>query len=353
MKASKKLIGASVALVAALAVSVGTTFAWFTTNNKVTVENIEASVTTGDSNLEVALIKKDGTVGTFGYTLNLNTTDTLKEMFDNTKFDALTDNGAYDKGDGSTAPSFANDKSKNGLELLDKKGKEAKLYGEKDVAVGNYIAFNLRFRTPISEDTKEGLELKLSYDSSVTSKHANEIDGASDAQKAKYAPLVATTDALVTDFGIDKDQPIVTKAQDAIRIAFHELDNTKVNTVKDDTGAEGKVWTPNQSEYDKKTNNLAQHVEAMFTEGKDVAWFANLYKAPKYSPFTFTNSASASDLKASTSVVKMVDDTVSKVYCTADVRVIIWLEGTDADCLNSIFSDLVTIKLGFELVTAE
>lgn len=45
MKASKKIIGASCALVAAVALSAGSTFAWFSTNGTVTADNMEVQVT--------------------------------------------------------------------------------------------------------------------------------------------------------------------------------------------------------------------------------------------------------------------------------------------------------------------
>ena len=54
MKATKKIVGATAALVAALALSAGSTFAWFTTQNTAKVNNISATVIT-QSNLQVAL----------------------------------------------------------------------------------------------------------------------------------------------------------------------------------------------------------------------------------------------------------------------------------------------------------
>jgi predicted ribosomally synthesized peptide with SipW-like signal peptide len=44
MKATKKIVGAACALVAAVALSAGSTFAWFTSNDKVSVDGLKASV---------------------------------------------------------------------------------------------------------------------------------------------------------------------------------------------------------------------------------------------------------------------------------------------------------------------
>ena len=49
MKATKKIVGATAALVAAVALSAGSTFAWFATNNTVDVTGMNVSVTSGNS----------------------------------------------------------------------------------------------------------------------------------------------------------------------------------------------------------------------------------------------------------------------------------------------------------------
>lgn len=49
MKATKKIVGATAALVAAVALSAGSTFAWFATNNSVNVAGMNVSVNSGQS----------------------------------------------------------------------------------------------------------------------------------------------------------------------------------------------------------------------------------------------------------------------------------------------------------------
>lgn len=346
MKNSKKLIGAVAAVVVALVISVGSTFAWFTTNNKVTVEGIKATVTTGDSNLEVAFVYADNTVGAFGYALDFDKDETMKKVIANVVFDALTDNGELDKT--SSPNSWKGTEKKNGLALRNKKGENgvaAKVDETGDNKVpgngkGNYLKFTLRFRTPSSDKTKDGLKLKLSTDSSVTSTHSQKENG--------YTPLVATDGSLDTDFGIAKDRKIETNAQDAIRVAFHQVNATS-HEVEDKTGAAGWVWTPHADSESYKGKNLAQAVEAMLTEGKTVTDFDGLYTDPAYNDIAAakrdTSSSSGADDRM---VVVTLKDDATTGYCTADVQIIIWLEGTDADCLNSIFSDDVVIKLAFE-----
>lgn len=60
MKASKKIIGASCALVAAVALSAGSTFAWFSTNGTVTADNMEVKVTAAPA----LVISLSSTMGT-------------------------------------------------------------------------------------------------------------------------------------------------------------------------------------------------------------------------------------------------------------------------------------------------
>ena len=54
MKATKKIVGATAALVAAVALSAGSTFAWFATNDTVTAGGMSVSVTTSDSYLVIS-----------------------------------------------------------------------------------------------------------------------------------------------------------------------------------------------------------------------------------------------------------------------------------------------------------
>ena len=67
MKATKKIVGAACALVAAVALSAGSTFAWFAMNDTVTATNMQIQATTA-SNLAISA---DGT--NFGTTMDLAT----------------------------------------------------------------------------------------------------------------------------------------------------------------------------------------------------------------------------------------------------------------------------------------
>lgn len=359
MKASKKLIGASVALVAALAVSVGSTFAWFTTNSNVSVSNIAANVTTGDSNLEVALVSVKGVtglIGDFSYNLDLGKTienGGLKEVFAATKFDALTDNGALNKGDNESLADWSWDGPTTfGQNLTDKKGTAAKLStisssttdGDAptttySATTGNYLQFTLRFRTTSSTAGSEGVALYFAPESAVTS-----------TAGATHSDLVAQEN--MSDYGITAGKAMTAEAKDAMRIAFHAAKVTVPATTTSNDGKvewanvggdEGKVWEPN---YDKGWNatsvtaskKFSQAVEESLTGIDDLS---GLYTSPTYNAVT---TVAADEVQIATMTKSEGSD-----YYIADVTVVIWLEGTDADCLNSIFGDLLNIKLCFNV----
>lgn len=338
MKSSKKLIGASVALVAALAVSVGTTYAWFTTNKKVSVENIQASVTTGDSNLEVALVSDKGEVGTFGYSLDLGSA--LSTTLANLKFDALTDNGAL------TSGSWAGS-GKNGLALTNKAGETTNVTAASATAEGSYLQFTLRFRTTTATEGAKSFPLYLTDASTVTST----------AEGTKITNIYASENINATDTAdtvtIAKGSKAEAKAENAMRIAFHEAEVTLASGEGPANGSvaakanTGKVWEPNADQgwgAATYTKNMAQLVEEQLT-GATANSLAGLYKDPAYTALT-PYSASAT---TNGQIVSMTEPTTKDGYFYADVQIIIWLEGTDEDCFNNIFDQKVTIGLNFQL----
>ena len=100
MKATKKLIGAVVALIAALAVSVGATFAWFTTSNTAKVNSFELKVQDATGSLYI---------GKSATTLGLSPIDLTTEAAAVTLKDVTTtDKGKTFKKKGGSDPAEAN-----------------------------------------------------------------------------------------------------------------------------------------------------------------------------------------------------------------------------------------------------
>ena len=74
MKATKKIVGATAALVAAVALSAGSTFAWFATNSTVTATGLSVGVTEStNANLLIRALQSDGSAYTaYGSTAAFN-----------------------------------------------------------------------------------------------------------------------------------------------------------------------------------------------------------------------------------------------------------------------------------------
>lgn len=336
MKASKKLIGASVALVAALAVSVGTTYAWFTTNEKVTVSNIEATVTTGDANLEVALVTPVYTqteitgwdLGSFTYNLNLKEEiakkDYYKNLFANMELTALTDKGV----DGKSATT-------NGVNLTDRNKAKA--------TDGSYITFYLAFRSP----AEEAIKLVLDTSSSVVSA------GNEDAQNIKAWDNFGTK---YSEESIGVGDDLAARAQNAMRLAVISYTDAKFSeegALSMKAGNSVGVWEPNANSgfskgnlaHDYELNKLgAEEDYDDYDDSKSdkyqkaVADLAELYTAPSYTAIT----------AGTTTVATLTDIGVSGYYYSF-VRINIWVEGTDGECFNNIFGDDIVISLSFAI----
>ena len=73
MKATKKLILATISLVAASSLTVGSTFAWFSYRSDVSLGSIDFSVDSGSENLQVAVTEVGGTYSEDDFKYSLTT----------------------------------------------------------------------------------------------------------------------------------------------------------------------------------------------------------------------------------------------------------------------------------------
>lgn len=343
MKASKKLIGASVALVAALAVSVGTTYAWFTTNNTVTVDNIQAQVTTGDSNLEIALITKqtydatqtnkvtkDAEIGNFSYGISFKGFGETGYEFSNILLDALTSTN-----DGVSLTSKPTVDSNAGTATPGSAATE-----------GSYIELYFRLRTPAADATTE---IILGTNSAVTSK--------TDPEDSILAwETIAANSYGTNHAAVNKDSAITANAANVTRVAFlpatfegKEDDGPANSTVKAGTTSNG-VWIPNKGVgYDARHATsgykLAEAYEIQKLGTSPDAKAVDAIKA-KYADVTYTKEITAGSTTSGTVLTLSEKD---GNYYYNDLCVKIWLEGTDGECFNNIFNDLLTINLEFTI----
>ncbi len=287
MKATKKLIGAVVALIAALAVSVGATFAWFTTQNTAKVESFDLTVQSETGNLYIGTTKD--TLGQIPVTVTPDGGITLKDL-------TLKENKLQKRT--SSAP-----------------GSTADAEASKST---DYYQFELWFQATTNMD----VYLDTSSVMSCTPNAANDIT-VTDATAQAAMKLIS--------YGAEiKSGKLATSADAAARVAFVE---GQISSLEDLTGA--KIWEPGKDKGYKE-NNLAADYEKYLQDG---TWPA---EGAKSAPSTVVGTITGLGTGEETAKLLTLSANEAK-----SIVVTIWLEGTDGDCLNSIFSDTISTVLNF------
>lgn len=334
-KATRRLLGAIFALVVAVAVSIGATFAWFTTNDTVNVTGISGQVTSGNSSLEVRLVKSDGTEiddeHDFGYNIDLSKDI---EALTKLKFDAVS----YQE--------------ETGLVVRDGKKAADKVtvgVAEDSAKAGKYLDFYLMLRS-LSK-----LDVYLGADSKVVSVE-NELN-----DKGK----ILAWDQLTEDVygtATSKGSPIDAEAANAVRVGFQAVDDASSGW---ETTTKAGVWAPNEAAIggapvDKTTGlnttgdgkgywkgNLAHDYEIQLlpsekqTTSDEKTAIDNAYKYPSYTGIDNGGKDDPTSL-----VVQLTKGGGGEgSYYTAYLHVVIWIEGTDGDCFNNIFNDKFNVSI--------
>jgi len=321
MKASKKLVGAIVALAAAASLTVGSTFAWFTARNTVSTDEINLGVTSGSGSLQIAVVKDAGTP-VYGYSTKLN--DLVPA---GTAFEALT--------------------SSDGGQTLKEKGAS-----NATAKTNSYVTFELKFRTDVS-----GGKLVLGQDSKITASE--------DATDASY-PAVYVWEPVEGEFETDTaiagstaygdtalgvvGSEIKAKAAHAARVSFIQTSGYK-------------VWAPFESRETGDDTVKTSDTVGGFYKGNLAADYLNHLRKlddpsaakENITAETYGNNRVYSAQSATETDDKNVIATFGTIadgdtYAELTLTVKIWLEGTDGDCLDSILKDTFKVKLGFRVV---
>lgn len=370
-KATHKILMAAASLVIALGVASGTTFAWFTSNRTVTVGTIEAEVVSGNDGLYVAILKKGGSVGTaadFGWydgdTFNagfkntLTTNSITKATTDaNTtvKLDALT-SMVKPSAEGAAANS-------NGYQLVKENGvaSEAVTYqfgaDAENKVENNFLEFTVKFRTTVAQT------IYLATTNGATSPVESDIDYGTFTDQATNA--VKAWKALSADtYGaaVESGASILARAADAARVSFNPGTYSS-SWAAPANGTNAKVWAP--YDYDSvlgngeagsgrgfyKNNLAADYIEYFLNDNPDASStrtpVLNQVKTVDYA--TAKDAANSSAISAAQGTPLATTVQVGGAY-EAVVTIRLWLEGTDGDCMNSIFSDHLILQLVFTSV---
>lgn len=311
-KAKKRLLFSVAALVIAIAVATGSTFAWFTINREVNVEEMDISVTAGSQGIYIAA-KKTGP-----YKTALNMDDLVTAGYNkDAKLDALT--------------------SADGKVITDR-GSNTALTKES----GKFIEMTFYFRA--TGETMPIIDLKETKDdnrSTVllphTTNNAQTVDNTwkainiGDYGQARAIPLNGKIEA---------------RAAHAARVSFDALAHDKVakNT---------RVWDPFYGDTTTFCGlaNSANGGKLDNSVGNFALEYYNETKAPDEPKLTWpTDGIVATEAKDDffKNVLVLSETSTPKVY-EGELTIRIWLEGWDGDCMTSILGDKIKADFVFAI----
>lgn len=297
MKSAKKLIVSVVVLMVAISLAVTSTFAWFTLSATPKVEGFNVNVTTSDG-----LTISTTADGVYKSTL---TADNIFEANSDIATLALT---AVTSVDGKTF---------------------TEINGTSPAATGSFVDFTLYFKS----NTKQVVKLKSDVNNTkVTSTPAVGINRV-DAWQAISANTYGDS-----HLALEQGADILADAKDAVRISF--IDGTTAN-----------VWYPNPTtgyNYDDGLNNAKEAVTA-----KNLAM--DYYNKTEGTSFKISDTDDAMGLPSSDiysdNLLTLDANPIAEGGFSGSLNIIIWIEGWDGDCLNSIFADTINIALQFQGVS--
>lgn len=294
---TKKIAVAIIALVLAVALATGTTFAWFTTGNTVSVEGVDVNVATQTEGL---LISVDGT--TF-----------MSEI-------AAADLYAAVNGQGGSSDKFDNLALKD-VALETANASAGLIYkGNGGNATKNvdYLEFELYFRSTVAYDVYLGNEAAVTPTGLVPDSVKAIVSG----DAGVYGP-------------------------DAIVAGTTDITARAANAALVDLG--GKIWNHNKSEgFSAGTSNLAVDTYNTIYGATDAS-HPNYIQVPAgykaVADGTVVPATAEGSTADATSLLTLTQ--VSNGLYEGSITVRVWIDGWDADCFNVILEDAFSVALSF------
>lgn len=315
-RAKKRLLISVVALLVALAVATGTTYAWFTVNKEVNIDQMDVNVTAGSQGIYISN-KKEGPY---------KTALTKAEL-----------EAAGYKSDASLTAVTSSD----GVSMKDMSG------------------------ASISSDTKQFIEFKLYFRASGEEAPVIDLvrkDGIdSPAGKVtKFEPSITEgltitnewKDIAANEYGnqttFKQNELLPARAAHAARVSFE----TKEHNASASTA---RIWDPyyadnntfcgvanpdNSNKYDNVVKNFAiDYYNATFA-----AVNADISAIPSLTVGKIADTENKADFTKD--VLKFAKNAATGFW-EGDLVVRIWLEGFDGDCINSILGDGIVADFNF------
>ena len=327
-KATTKILLAALSLVMALGIATGSTFAWFTANRTVQIGAINATVTSGTQGLYVAIWDQSASSGEGAYTA----------------FEAGWDANAI------TAAVFGSTQNPSGTVLLDaltsanngetltRENSQTAVTFSATAQNNAFLEIKLKFRTTTAQD------IYLGYDGSNFNSTISPVGNYNSTPVLAWTTIAA--DTYGTHSQIAASAALETRAAYAARVAFLTTANSETT---------GVVWAP----YDYTTDNSdGYNTQAGFYKGNLARDYRNnlldmnsTYTVANTNAVKLELDSNAESNTITTGATKIVSTTDNgHGQFDAEVTVRIWIEGTDGDCLNSIFSDILAVNLVFNCI---
>lgn len=390
MKSSKKILGASAALGLAVALSAGSTFAWFTvgsTQVKVNEFNVDVAATTSDS-LEISVVgaaqqsgkpetaavgvTPSGFASVGSYTVPTGTTIELAPAsWDGSNFvgeqttDTIAQNAVYT------------------FRIGFKSNVAMKIYLDASEEEGVAKSSVLPGELPANKSLLPVSVLKSVYGLVGENGQAGAGSIIKNLDDKFYGDYSAG--AVKNDNG---DYQLTSRAAYASRVMFRAVEyKDSVDQYKADGT---KIWCPNEANYDgsdlykgdgaSEYSLQNKHAAGFYAQNLAGAYAYLLAQSKETDPnFNLTSAASSGDITEAQSYTNSVipwegkmqtSDTTKADYtdCTviattassgvlsgysstagfyAVVDVTVWLEGTDGDCFNAVATDIMKVLLSF------
>lgn len=313
-KAKKRLIFSVAALVIAIAVATGSTFAWFTINREVNVEQMDISVTAGSQGIYIATDKKGP------YKTALSADDLALAGYDkNAKLDAVT--------------------SSDGNVITDLDGSVLAK------STGKFIEMKFYFRA--TGETAPIIDLNRTNNTDITGRNTilqPHDSGLPQTVNNAWRDIEANEFGQTNAYKIDTPLPV--RAAHAARVSFNAVADDKTTTSTrvwdpyygDKTTFCGKPNEANDGKLDNSVGNFAlAYYNGTKLDGKDLAWPTNGIAPTEEKDKFFEN------------VLKLTP--VANVPNTyeGELTIRIWLEGWDGDCMTSILGDKIKADFVFAI----
>lgn len=312
---TKKLF-LSILTLAFAVVSLGaSTYAWFTMSKDATIEPFDGTVTAGTSGLEIQITEIGGTVEDNGWSATSVSGDTIKGLLDaQFKFEAVQFNKDTYNFIGQDA-------------ALSLKGADDTAATKAELNKG-YIGFNVHFRLA---DAAAATGTVALYLQELNLNHSEDAGGWNAAKAYKEYVNETTTKDIAQ--GPVEDPYFVT---DAARVALKNNSDSSYNKIYEAKKAEGSThFTSNFNNYG--AIDYYNQVNEYVGENADKAITAPVSGHKGY--YNATQFSAAEQ-------VGVLQNTANQ-YIT--ITVYIWIDGWDAECINDIFAQTLTVDMKFTI----